>query len=291
MLVRRVKPGNIWHPATDNLEGKDQYGTFVNNGTVDSTFSIAFDVAQVEDFLFITGDREKWLIASVDSVLGPRDGDTGNLLGYSEKRDIKLSSISSKPYQAKWYNRKTSEEDPWISLDDHDISVDDGNIIYGEANFSSASHTKILNSHNGANVYIRKKRKLFLYEMLLISKCRVLLQQSDSRIMLFSDECILVQSIDHGSGIEGKFFNFFVYDVVAYLGNNWTSGTIVMIDQYRDGARVEVDQAVVLWNTTNGGTLGDGHGRYHSSTFTPSAGQWEIGDYFCPSRGNTTNSS
>ena len=98
-LVRRVKPGSIWHQATDNLEGKDQYGTFVNDGTVDSSFSISFDIDQVEDFLFITGDRTKWLIASVGSVLGPRDGVTGNLLGYSnENRDIQMSSISSNPY-------------------------------------------------------------------------------------------------------------------------------------------------------------------------------------------------
>ena len=167
-LVRRVKPGSVWHQATDNLEGKDQYGIFVNNGTVDATFSITFDIDQVEDFLFITGDREKWLISSVDSVLGPRDGDTGNLLGYSGKRDVKLSSTSSKPYQAQWYNRKTFEEDPWISLGDHYTSVYDGDIIYGEASYSSAAHTKILNLHNGANVYIRKKRKFFLYKMLLI---------------------------------------------------------------------------------------------------------------------------
>ena len=141
-LVRRVKPGSVWHQATDNLEGKDQYGTFVNDGTVDSSFSISFDIDQVEDFLFITGDRTKWLIASVGSVLGPRDGVTGNLLGYSnENRDIQMSSISSNPYQARWYNRKTFQEDPWISLTDHHNAIGSGDILYGENSYGS-SHTK-----------------------------------------------------------------------------------------------------------------------------------------------------
>jgi hypothetical protein len=67
-LVRRVKPGNSWHPATDQLRGTDVYGTFVNDGTVDSTFSIAYDIDQVKDFLFITGDGEKWLVASAFAV-------------------------------------------------------------------------------------------------------------------------------------------------------------------------------------------------------------------------------
>ena len=157
-LVRRVKPGTQWHPSTDNLQGTDVYGTFANDDTVDSTFSIAFNIEEVQDFLFITGDRQKWLVASVDAVLGERDVSSGNFHGYSnDNREIKMSSTSSEPYQALWYNRKSDAEDPWISLTDHSLAIDEGNIIYGEANFNLASHTKILPLHNGANVYIRKK--------------------------------------------------------------------------------------------------------------------------------------
>ena len=94
-LVRRVKPGNQWHPSTDNLQGTDVYGVFVNDSTVDSTFSIAFNIDEVEDFLFITGDQQKWIIASVDAVLGARDENSANFQGYpGQNRDIKMSSIS-----------------------------------------------------------------------------------------------------------------------------------------------------------------------------------------------------
>ena len=157
-LVRRVKPGNQWHPSTDNLQGTDVYGEFVNDSTADATFSIAFNIEEVEDFLFITGDHQKWVIASVEAVLGARDENSGEFQGYSgQNRDIKMSSISSEPYQALWYNRKSVAEDPWISLTDHSLAVEEGNIIYGEADFNLASHTSILLLHNGANVYIRKK--------------------------------------------------------------------------------------------------------------------------------------
>ena len=164
-LVRRVKPGNQWHPSTDSLQGTDVYGVFVNDSTVDSTFSIAFNIEEIQDFLFITGDRKKWLVASVDAVFGERDVNSGNFLGYSnENREIKISSTSSEPYQALWYNRKSSPEDPWISLTDHSLAIDEGNIIYAEASFNlgSNNNAKILDLHNGANVYIRKKSMYFI---------------------------------------------------------------------------------------------------------------------------------
>jgi hypothetical protein len=40
-LVRRVKQGTKWHPATDNMLGTDAYGT-VGTRTSDSTFSVPF---------------------------------------------------------------------------------------------------------------------------------------------------------------------------------------------------------------------------------------------------------
>ena len=87
-----------------------------------------------------------------------RDETLGTFQGYSgQNRDIKMSSISSDPYQALWYNRESVAEDPWISLTDHSLAIEEGNIIYGEADFDHATHTSILRLHNGANVYIRKK--------------------------------------------------------------------------------------------------------------------------------------
>ncbi len=40
-LVRRVRQGTTWHPATDNLRGTDVYGT-ASTSTSDSTFSLPF---------------------------------------------------------------------------------------------------------------------------------------------------------------------------------------------------------------------------------------------------------
>jgi hypothetical protein len=56
LLVRRVKAGVSWHPATDDLKGLDVYGTY---GSVSSkaTFSIAYSMwlNQSSELLFMTG--------------------------------------------------------------------------------------------------------------------------------------------------------------------------------------------------------------------------------------------
>ena len=72
-------------------------------------------------------------------------------------------------------------------------------------------------------------------------------------------------------------------DVDAYLGNNWTTGATVVIDQYRNGTLIVSNYYVVMWKENNGGTAGDGHGRY---SFAASASQWKVGDYLCLPRGN-----
>ncbi len=58
-LVRRVKQGSTWHPATDNLAGTDTYGT-PGTSTSDSTFSLPFASLITSDqtqFLFASGER------------------------------------------------------------------------------------------------------------------------------------------------------------------------------------------------------------------------------------------
>ena len=96
------------------------------------------------------------------SIFSPHQGQGLMRLSLLFSLLSKMSSISSEPYQALWYNRKSVAEDPWISLTDHSLAVDEGNIIYGEADFNHASHTSILRLHNGANVYIRKKSICFI---------------------------------------------------------------------------------------------------------------------------------
>ena len=55
-LVRRVKQGFNWHPATDNLAGTSVYGGFPFDPASD-TFSIKFDnlVSQTTNILFRSG--------------------------------------------------------------------------------------------------------------------------------------------------------------------------------------------------------------------------------------------
>ncbi len=55
-LVRRVKQGSTWHPATDNLAGTEYYGT-AGSSTSDSTFSLPFAS-------LITSDQTQFLFAS-----------------------------------------------------------------------------------------------------------------------------------------------------------------------------------------------------------------------------------
>jgi hypothetical protein len=56
-LVRRVKAGSTWHPATDNVTGIDVYGT-PGSSTSDLTFSLPFlslITSNQTQFLFATG--------------------------------------------------------------------------------------------------------------------------------------------------------------------------------------------------------------------------------------------
>ena len=96
-----------------------------------------------------SGDRQKWLIASKNAVTG----------GFytNEFRRIEKSSSNPSAYPAKWYRRQGAKEDPWISLTNHDVSIQGGDIIYGENNWGGDHAGKILPKHNGANVYIRYK--------------------------------------------------------------------------------------------------------------------------------------
>jgi hypothetical protein len=58
-LVRRVQAGTRWHPATDDLQGTDTYGTPVASDA-DGTFSRMFSSLIKGDdteFLFATGNR------------------------------------------------------------------------------------------------------------------------------------------------------------------------------------------------------------------------------------------
>jgi len=148
-LVRRVTAGSTWHPASDHCTGTAVYGSASSDPTVGSTFSVYFANADFDEFLFMTGDGSKWLIASRDQVNGAYYADSG--------RTITMSSISATPYTARWYNRAGQPEDPWISLVDHGSATCSGQILYGGNNHGGCHATSILPYSNGANVFIRKR--------------------------------------------------------------------------------------------------------------------------------------
>ena len=144
-LVRWVPPGNTWHPATDQLSGTEEYG---NPGDKTSPFSVSFNQMDFNQFLFATGDCEKWLIATKESVVG-----SDFQAFYSNaNRDILKSSLSPEPHQAKWYRRQVQQIDPWISLTDHGPARSADDILYG----GKSANTHSGNSYNGVGVYIRK---------------------------------------------------------------------------------------------------------------------------------------
>ena len=143
-LVRRVKAGNTWHPATDRLLGTDVYGTYDPSDAADSTFSIQFDTLPCDEFLFATGDRTKWLVAKKSSVIGAYYA--------NQQRAVERSSANSQPHTIAWYNRASAIEDPWVSITDHSSAIAAADIVYGGNNFGG-THAQILSQHNGANVF------------------------------------------------------------------------------------------------------------------------------------------
>jgi hypothetical protein len=155
-LVRRVKAGLTWHPATDQCHGSSVYGTFVNDPVSDTTFSKQYDNINYNQFLFSTGDGAKWLVATKDAVFGGGSSGLSEWYG-NQQRPILMASDNASPHTAAWYLRNGSPEDPWVSLTDHGSAIGQGNIIYGENNFASTHASAILPHHQGANVFIRYK--------------------------------------------------------------------------------------------------------------------------------------
>ena len=81
-----------------------------------------------------------------------------------------------------------------------------------------------------------------------------------------------VLSVDHAQGNIGKYFNFNIIEVDGILGNpDWDGINI----QIRNDETGQVSEAI-LWRASNGGSVGDGHGRWDDGTAAP--WQWRAGD-------------
>jgi len=146
-LVRYVPTGNTFHPATDNLAGTDVYG---NPRDMSKAWSVSFSTTNRNrlQFLFAFGNCDKWLIADADVVLD-------DAWGYAQ-RSIYKSSRFDYRYTAGWYKRSGGfKEDPWISLEDHSVSKPLKDLLYGEDSYVFYFGG---NYHNGASVYIRRKK-------------------------------------------------------------------------------------------------------------------------------------
>ena len=90
-------------------------------------------------------------------------------------------------------------------------------------------------------------------------------------------ECsVEILSIDHLSGVDGKYFNFDLKNVECVLGtalNDGDDGNIYNV--FYSGCNCI--RNVKMWNTANGGSIGDGHGRIESGT--AKQGDWEVGEF------------
>merc|ERR1712176_610684 len=79
---------------------------------------------------------------------------------------------------------------------------------------------------------------------------------------------VTVLSVDHKSGVEGKYFNFAKKDLDAILGRtNWSS----------DRLKVSNGKEVVVWRNPNGGSKGDAHGRKEPKMMAMES-DWSVGD-------------
>lgn len=80
-------------------------------------------------------------------------------------------------------------------------------------------------------------------------------------------ETTTLTSVDHKSGIYGKYFNFYSTDFAIGSG-------VSTITQCRGGTLIW-QGAVKTWNKKGGGSTGDSHGRRNTGA---AAGQWQAGD-------------
>ncbi len=137
-----------WHQATDQLTGRDVYGSDIGNPLSDTQWSVKFDDKDFNQFLFATGDCTRWLIAN-----------KGDVYGYysNEERVIQKSWSTNTEYKARWYRRAGNLEDPWISSSNHGDAIPRGEILYGENNYVGEHALEVLPFRNGANVFIRKR--------------------------------------------------------------------------------------------------------------------------------------
>lgn len=141
-LIARLQGSGPMPPWDFNLQPGFQFGTYAATEAADQNYYLNFAGAQFNEFMFRTIDHQRWLIADKNQVYGE----------YAGVPRWVNSSSASPTQQANyvWYNRTGVAEDPWISVGNHV-----GEILYGEAAFSSSPHVDTKNARGGIAVYIR----------------------------------------------------------------------------------------------------------------------------------------
>merc|ERR1719447_406030 len=84
---------------------------------------------------------------------------------------------------------------------------------------------------------------------------------------------IPILSVDHKSGRSGLYFNFNRHQIKGlYPGKTFKF--------FAFNTRTNQAGRVVVWGQSNGGSIGDAHGRFDSDPVSPKVDQWKIGDSF-----------
>ena len=86
----------------------------------------------------------------------------------------------------------------------------------------------------------------------------------------------VVLSIEHSDvgAVDGAYFHFNISSVDKILGRTTWGGLSFHVKQTRTG---KIEKAV-LWRSPNGGSVGDGHGRWDDGSASQSLSQWMVGD-------------
>jgi hypothetical protein len=104
--VRHTAVKSEWHLATDQLLGRDVYGSQGTAGTLNwRAWSESFENTDFTHFLFMSGDCTKWLVARRDIVQGFYSVDIATVDGaqvYVNGQDREVHSSSSPSDAANW---------------------------------------------------------------------------------------------------------------------------------------------------------------------------------------------
>eukprot|EP00966_Prymnesium_polylepis_P219956 5088253-Prymnesium_polylepis.2 len=149
VLVRRVAPGDRWHPATDNLTGTEEYGDPDCEAIAACTFSRSFKDVAWKEVLFASGDTTRWLQLDRSWLwLHGRQRSPGEPIPVT----VSKSHLHTLAYPAHMQMRSSHAQDPLVRTDLRPTARDP--LLYAEASLLTESDADLV-AHNGANVWVR----------------------------------------------------------------------------------------------------------------------------------------